>query len=277
VQRESTGRADAISPQRGVPAVHVEGVGKIFRTVSGQQVPALAPLDLSIGEGEFVSVVGPSGCGKTTLLRILAGIESPSSGTVRIGGAASTGPRADVGTVFQRAELLEWRTILANIMLPVEIQRRPRKRALELAHELLDISGLTQFAGSYPHELSGGMQQRAAIARALVIEPRVLLLDEPFGALDAMTRERMNLYLAQVCAQRNISVLLITHSFDEAVLLSDRVVVLSERPGTVLAHVAVDLPRPRSVETLGLQAFSETVRRLRSFFHAIPADPGAER
>jgi NitT/TauT family transport system ATP-binding protein len=247
-------------------AVRIQGVSKSFTSVSGREVAALAPMDLTIEPGEFVSVVGPSGCGKTTLLRIVAGIERSFGGAVTVSGEPVRGPRRDVGTVFQRAELLEWRTIRKNILLPAEIQRRPADRAGALADELLEISGLSAFADSYPHELSGGMQQRAAIARALVIEPQLLLLDEPFGALDAMTRERMNLYLADVCRRERISALLITHSFEEAVLLSDRIIVLSERPGTVVAELAVDLPRPRSLHTLGLPEFQRLTQVVRSYF-----------
>jgi NitT/TauT family transport system ATP-binding protein len=252
-------------------SVRIQRVAKSFRSVSGQTVEALTPIDIDIAEGEFVSIVGPSGCGKTTLLRIVAGIEKSFSGAVKVGGEDVRGPRRDVGTVFQRSELLEWRTIRRNILLPAEIQRRPAAAAQDLADELLEASGLAQFADSYPHELSGGMQQRAAIARALVVEPAVLLLDEPFGALDAMTRERMNLYLAQVCERRSISAMLITHSFEEAVLLSDRVIVLSERPGRVVASIAIDLPKPRSVTTMGLPRFQELTQELRSWFIETPA------
>ncbi len=252
------------------PAVRITGVAKTFTAVSGRRVEALAPTHLDVREGEFVTVVGPSGCGKTTLLRIVAGIDRGSQGTVTIDGAPVRGPRRDVGVVFQRAELLEWRTIRANVLLPAEIQGRPAAAARALADELLEVSGLARFADSYPHELSGGMQQRAAIARALVISPRVLLLDEPFGALDAMTRERMNLYLADVCGRLGTTSLLITHSFEEAVLLSDRIVVLSERPGTVVAQIDVDLPRPRSVATMGLPRFQELTGELRSYFIETP-------
>ena len=215
---------------------------------------ALAPVDLDVRDGEFIGIVGPSGCGKSTLLRLVAGLLPVSGGTVEVDGKAVTGPVTQLGIVFQQPVLLDWRSALGNVLFQVEMRgQRPgpwRDRALAL----LDQVGLREFADTYPHALSGRMRQRVAIARALVHEPDLLLMDEPFGALDALTRQQMRLDLEALWMRRRMTVLFVTHSVDEAVLLADRVVVMSPRPGRIEQILQVDLPRPR-----GLAARRDTV------------------
>ncbi len=244
-------------PHAAMPAhasVEVRGLYKRFTSRDGGVTVALDDVSFDIAAGQFVSVVGPSGCGKSTLLAILAGVLPRSSGEVSLGGRAVDGPRRDVGVVFQEALLLPYRTVLQNVMLPAIIHRLPRDAYLGRARSLLRLVQLEGFDDRYPNELSGGMQQRAAIARGLLRDPAFLLMDEPFGALDAMTREQMNLDLLDIwCAARK-TVLLITHSISEAVFLSDRVVVMSPRPGRIVEIMNIDLPRPRH---LGMQATPE--------------------
>jgi NitT/TauT family transport system ATP-binding protein len=246
-----------------VPALDLQGIAKSFQTRTGTSVQALAPLSATVAEGEFVTVIGPSGCGKTTLLRMVCGLESPSRGRAVVNGDLVRGPRRDIGVVFQQPELLEWRTVIENITLPAELAHRDRTRARQRAHELVEMSHLGGFEKAYPHELSGGMQQRVALARALMNEPRFLLLDEPFGALDALTRERMNLVLAAICSINQVTSLLITHSIEEAVFLSDRVIVLGQRPGKVREVVDVDLPRPRTADVMSDARFTRYEAYLR--------------
>ncbi len=217
----------------------------------GATVTALDRIDLAVDEGAFVAIVGPSGCGKSTLLRILAGLLPASEGDVRLGGEPVTGPRRDIGVVFQTPVLFPWRSVLDNALLPVDVQRLGRERMRGVAMELLKLVGLEGFENSYPWQLSGGMQQRAALVRALIHDPSVLLMDEPFGALDAMTREAMNLELQRIWLAgeegRRKTVIFVTHSVGEAVFLADRVVVMSPRPGRVLDTLDVDFPRPRAL------------------------------
>jgi NitT/TauT family transport system ATP-binding protein len=227
---------------------------------------ALDGVDLAIGRGEFVAVLGPSGCGKSTLLRIVAGLIAPKSGAVALGGRPVVGPRADVGIVFQQATLLPWKTVFENVMVPIRTLGRPLAEGRERARALLDMVGLAKFAEHYPHELSGGMQQRVGIARGLVHDPDLLLMDEPFGALDAMTRERMAFELQDLWAKAGKSVLFITHSIPEAVFLADRVVVLGPRPGKVIDVLETRLPRPRTVATMALPEFAAACTRLRGLF-----------
>ena len=229
-------------------------------------VKALENLSASLGEGEFLSVLGPSGCGKSTLLKVVAGLLKPSSGTVSLSGAPITGPRPDVGIVFQQPTLLPWQSALDNVLLPVRTLGHDLTAGREKAHALLKLVGLEKFASHYPSELSGGMQQRVGIARGLVHDPALLLMDEPFAALDAMTREHMTMELQRIWMAARKSVLFITHSIPEAVFLSDRIVVLSERPGRTIREVEIDLPRPRTLETMAEKGFATHCNELRALF-----------
>jgi NitT/TauT family transport system ATP-binding protein len=233
----------------------------------GDSVLALDAIDFAVGDGEFVAVVGPSGCGKTTLLKILAGLVPPTGGEARLGGTPIVGPRRDIGVVFQSPVLFPWRTVLDNVLLPADVQRLERERHRRLAMELLALVGLGGFEQRYPWELSGGMQQRVAIVRALIHDPALLLMDEPFGALDAMTRDQMNLELQRIWLERRKTVLFITHSIPEAVFLADRVLVMTPRPGRIAETIAVRLPRPRPLDAMSTPEFGEHVRRIRSHFN----------
>ncbi len=229
-------------------------------------VQALQQLSFEVSAGEFVSVLGPSGCGKSTLLKLASGLLKPSAGRIELSGRAVVGPRPDVGIVFQQATLLPWKNVLDNVLVPVRAMRGDVTAARERARELLRTVKLDAFANHYPHELSGGMQQRVAIARALVHDPALLLMDEPFAALDAMTRESMMAELQRIWATTGKSVLFITHSIPEAVFLSDRVVVMSPRPGRVLQTLNIDLPRARTIETMASPRFAELTNDLRQVF-----------
>jgi len=253
--------------------IQLDGVSKTFRTTSGGTVKALDQVNLTIGSSEFISVVGPSGCGKTTLLRIIAGLEGDHGGTFRLAGETVTGPSRDIGIVFQDATLLPWRTVLNNVLLPAQVLRLESASALATARRLLELVGLKGFEDKYPHELSGGMRQRVSIARALVHDPAVLLMDEPFGALDALTRETMGLELLKIWDTARKTVFLITHSITEAVFLSDRVIVLSPRPGRILADVPIALPRPRNLDMLSDETFGTFTRRIRRVLDASAAPP----
>jgi NitT/TauT family transport system ATP-binding protein len=244
----------------------VKHLSKTYNTRSGDKVLALSDLSFSIAEKEFVSVIGPSGCGKSTLLKILSGLLSRDGGEVSLLGEAVSGPRADIGLVFQDAILLPWRTIIQNIMLPIEIRGFNRETYRKRAIDLLNLVGLGGFEHKYPNELSGGMQQRAAICRALVADPAILLMDEPFGALDAMTREYMNVELLRIWAAASKTILFVTHSIPEAVFLSDRVIVLTGRPGTICEEMVVDLPRPRALTDMNTDRFGTFVKQLRRHF-----------
>jgi NitT/TauT family transport system ATP-binding protein len=240
--------AAAEKARHSVPAIELAGVTKIFG--SGEQaVKALGPLDFAIEAGSFVSVVGPSGCGKSTLLRLIAGLDSPTMGKLRRGGDALDGPSRDVGIVFQDHVLFPWASVLDNVMLPADVLSLPKAAARERAFWLLELTGLKDFAGHRPHALSGGMKQRAAFCRALLADPQVLLLDEPFGALDALTREELSLELSRLWQDLGRTALFITHDIDEAVLLGDRLIVMSRRPGRIRLDIPIDLPRPRDVNT----------------------------
>jgi NitT/TauT family transport system ATP-binding protein len=242
--------------------IDLSGVGMTYEAASGP-VEALAAISLSVGAGEFVSLVGPSGCGKSTLLRIVAGLRPATVGKVVVGGQRVTQPIADVGMDFQAPILLKWRSILDNILLPAELAGKEKRTYWARAHELLEMAGLHGFADKLPRELSGGMQQRASLCRALLLDPPLLLMDEPFGALDAMTRDDMALELLRIWGERDLAreqrktVLFVTHSIPEAVFLSDRVVVMSPRPGRVAADLRIDLPRPRTVELRASEAFGK--------------------
>ncbi|PJJ57193.1 NitT/TauT family transport system ATP-binding protein [Mumia flava] len=262
----TNGTATTATAERGPAggAVHVADLVRTF-TRDGETVHALGPVSLDIEPGEFVALLGPSGCGKSTLLNIIGGLLPPTSGTVRVGGNDVAGVPDGVGMMFQKAVLLAWRTIRENVLLPVEVAggRRAAKAASTRADELLDLVGLSGFADKMPNELSGGMQQRAAICRMLIQDPEVLLLDEPFGALDEFTREYMNVELARICALTGRTAVFVTHSISEAVFLADRVVVMSARPGRIAGVVDVDLPGPRDPEVMTGSAFQSYVREAR--------------
>ncbi|MGE0812914.1 MAG: ABC transporter ATP-binding protein [Vicinamibacterales bacterium] len=217
--------------------------------------PAVTGVSLDVGPHEFVAIVGPSGCGKSTTLRAAAGLVRPTEGRVDVGGHEVQGPAPDTAMVFQTPVLLPWRRVDANVLFPAEMRGQVSAAHRARALELLDLAELDGFARRYPHELSGGMQQRVAICRALLLDPTLLLMDEPFGALDVLTRERLGFALQRIWQETRNAVLLVTHSITEAVLLADRVVVMSPRPGTITAVVDVDLPRPRTPQTLGESRF----------------------
>lgn len=244
--------------------VEIAGVNKVFGDASGGTV-ALQDIVLRIEQGEFVSIVGPSGCGKSTLLRIIADLIPPTNGRVQVNGKTPHQARLDrdYGFVFQAPTLLEWRTVLKNVELPLEVMHAAKPEWKERARKMLELVGLKDFHHLYPWQLSGGMQQRASIARALAFDPALLLMDEPFGALDEFTRERMNLELLDIWEKTHKTLLFITHSIAEAVFLSSRVVVMTPRPGKIAAVIDVDLPYPRTFETRELARFFELVTQVR--------------
>jgi NitT/TauT family transport system ATP-binding protein len=248
--------------------IEIRGLNKIYDTRDGEPIIALKDINFDIEQGEFVTVVGPSGCGKTTMLKILAGIMRKTSGEILVRGTPIDGPNRQIGVVFQEPLLLPWRNIIQNVMVPIEIQGRSKAQYGPVAADLLRLVGLTGFDKKYPNELSGGMQQRVGIARALVHDPAFLLMDEPFGALDAMTREQMNLELLRIWHERQKTVLLVTHSIAEAVFLADRIVVMSPRPGRIAEVIEVDLPRPRTLAMINSDAFGTYVARVRKHFGA---------
>jgi NitT/TauT family transport system ATP-binding protein len=250
-----------------VEAISVQELSKSYPGPDGC-VHALQQISFGVKEGEFVAIVGPSGCGKSTLLKILAGLMLPSKGEACLRGAPINGPRRDIGVVFQSPVLLPWRSVLENVLLPVDVQGLAGDCYRKAALELLSLVGLREFAHRYPWELSGGMQQRVAITRALIHDPAMLLMDEPFGALDAMTREQMNLELQRIWLERKKTVLFITHSIPEAVFLADRVLVMTQRPGRITDAVTVDIPRPRRLEAMNLPEFCASVSSIRAQFHA---------
>ena len=228
------------------PYIRLHNVGKRYQTRNGA-IDACSDINLDIKESEFVAIVGPSGCGKTTILKMVAGLSSHTSGTITIGGKRVDKPQTDVGIVFQEAIMLDWRDVLANVMLQIDIRKMDRAKYEPVARDLLKATGLEGFEKKRPYELSGGMRQRVSICRALVHGPNMLMMDEPFGALDALTREQMRIDLEAIWLRRRMTVLFVTHSVDEAVLLADRVVVMSPRPGTVEQVLTIGLPRPRGL------------------------------
>jgi NitT/TauT family transport system ATP-binding protein len=247
--------------------VSVNELSKHYSTRNGN-ICALKQISFSMRDGEFVAVVGPSGCGKSTLLKILAGLLPSSQGEACFRDIPITGPRHDIGVVFQAPVLFPWRTVLENVLLPVDVQRQPRDQYVKHATELLRLVGLEGFENRYPWELSGGMQQRVAITRALIHDPAMLLMDEPFGALDAMTREQMNLELQRIWLERKNTVLFITHSIPEAVFLADRVFVMAPRPGRIIDTLEVNLPRPRGLYAMNSPEFCAKVDSIRAQFNA---------
>jgi NitT/TauT family transport system ATP-binding protein len=241
----------------------LDGVTKRFVTRGGDEVIALEDVSLEIGANELVCLVGPSGCGKSTLLRLVAGLLAPSRGAITIDGSVVSEPRADTGIVFQAPTLLPWATVLDNVLFPVDMMGRLDAAARARARDLLALVGLAGFEGKYPRELSGGMQQRAGICRALVHDPAILLMDEPFGALDALTREELTIEVMRIWREQPKTILFVTHSIPEAVLLADRVVVLSARPGRVAEIVDVRLPRPRDFDMEARHEFQSSTHRIR--------------
>jgi NitT/TauT family transport system ATP-binding protein len=244
------------------PAVVLAGVTKVFNAGRADEVRALTGVDLSVNRGQFVSLIGPSGCGKSTLLRLVADLIQPSTGTVTVAGKPARKARLDqeYGIAFQQAGLFDWRTVVRNVELPLELRGAGRRERRQRAVEMLELVGLADFASYYPAQLSGGMQQRVAIARALAVHPPLLLMDEPFGALDEMTRERLQDELLRICAQTGTSTIFVTHSIPEAVYLSDRVVVMSPRPGRIT-----------DVIDIGLGERGEATRQSAGFFVGITA------
>jgi len=255
------------SAARRPALIRANGLSKTYVTGSGE-VAALKGLDFEIYDGEFVSVIGQSGCGKSTLLKLLAGLLACTAGSVELNGKPLRGPTREAAVVFQSPVLLPWRTVLDNVLLPIEFRKLPMTSYRLSAAELLDMVGLSEFAQRYPFELSGGMQQRVAIVRALVQDPQLLLMDEPFGALDAMTRDQMNLELIRIWSQSRKTVIFITHSIAEAVFLSDRVIAMTARPGSIADVITIDLPRPRDLSVINTDRFGRYAARLRSLLDA---------
>ena len=246
-------------------AISLEGISHTFTTRKAQ-LRALEGIDLEIGENEFVTLVGRSGCGKSTLLRLIAGLLRPTSGEVTIGGRGVASPRRDVSLMFQRSALLPWRSVIENVMLPVDILRLDRKTHRARAEELLALTGLEGFEDRRPNELSGGMQQRVSLCRALVSKPSVLLMDEPFAALDALTREELSLELQRIWSEDRKTIVFVTHSIQEATLLADRIVVMSPRPGRIARILPVTADRPRS---LGVTSHTEELDRISAELHEL--------
>ncbi len=244
------------------PAIALRGISKVYTSKGRPSTLALDNISLSISEGEFVALVGPSGCGKSTLLKLISGLLPATSGDIEVFNTTVTRPLPSVGIVFQSPVLMKWRTVFDNVMLPLEVMGTISEDSHDRVMSLLDLAGIREFANSYPKELSGGMQQRVAICRALVHNPPLLLLDEPFGALDAMTRSQMNMDLARIWAQTRKTTVLITHSVSEAVFLADRVVVMSARPGKITEIIEVDIPHPRTVAARGTPRFGELVQQV---------------
>jgi NitT/TauT family transport system ATP-binding protein len=259
-------------------AVRMRGVGRVFTTDDRATTTALKDIDLDIRRGEFVSLIGPSGCGKSTLLRIVGDLIAPSRGEVLVNGKAAVRARRDrdYGMVFQAPVLFDWRTVEDNVKLPLEVMGYDAARRAARAREMLELVELGDFSGHRPWQLSGGMQQRVAIARALAFEPSILLMDEPFGALDEMTRERMNQEVQRIWQQTGITILFVTHSIPEAVFLSSRVVVMSARPGQITNIVDIDLPRPRTDDTRETERYFELVTAVREALRGRKPDTGGE-
>lgn len=250
-----------MTEDRTAPAIEISGLSKRYgRDESGTL--ALSDVGITVGRHEFVTVIGPSGCGKSTLLKVISGIEKPTTGSVKRFGQPVTGPTPDIGMVFQSPVLMKWRTVIDNVLFPIDALGLKRRDYVDKAHALLTLAGLERFTRAWPRELSGGMQQRVALCRALIYDPPFLLMDEPFGALDALTRDQMNVELMRIWSETRKATLLITHSVAEAVFLADRVLVMSGRPGTILADVRIDLSRPRHTRVRTGPVFADYVRDL---------------
>jgi NitT/TauT family transport system ATP-binding protein len=252
-----------LNDERRAPVLNAAHLSHVFES-DGGWLPVLRDVSLSLNRGEFVCLVGPSGCGKTTLLRILSGLLEPGEGTVAIDNQPIVGPHRKVGNVFQQANLMPWRTVQDNIALPLELNGVSKPARIAAARDLIDLVGLLGFESAYPAELSGGMAQRVAIARALIQDPEVLLLDEPFGPLDALTRDVLGEELLRIWQARHSAVLMVTHSISEAVLLADRVLVMSPRPGHIEATFPIDLPRPRTLDMVHSPAAGRVAEAVRA-------------
>jgi NitT/TauT family transport system ATP-binding protein len=249
--------------QAEIPFIEFAGVGKVFQSKDAARVEAIRDVSFTVGKNQFVTIVGPSGCGKSTLLKMLAGLLAPSSGRMIVNSEGSDA-HSGVGMVFQRPALLPWRTVFGNIILPAIITGMDRRQAEERAYALLSLVGLSDFAGKYPNELSGGMQQRVGICRALLCQPTLLLMDEPFAALDALTREDLSVELLRIWQHEPKTVLFVTHSISEAILLADKVVIISSRPGRVVNVLDIDIPRPRDLTTTQTPIFQDYTALIRS-------------
>lgn len=251
--------------------IMLDNIGMTYKTNDGRDVTALTSVTLDIRKGEFISLLGPSGCGKTTLLRIIADLLMPTQGNITVGGETPRQARLKqrYGIVFQSAVLYDWRTVKKNVMLPLEIMHVPKAERLDRADKMLELVGLSDFANHYPQQLSGGMQQRVGIARALAIRPEILLMDEPFSALDEFTREKLHDDLLRIWRKTNKTVVFVTHNISEAVYLSDRVCVLSPHPGRLSAVVDIDLPRPRTAQLKSTPEFTALVAKVRSSFEGV--------
>lgn len=265
ISRVSGGR---VREDRAVNLIEFNGVAKVYHAADGRPVRAVDTVTETIAAGEFISILGPSGCGKSTLMMMLAGLLRPTEGEIRFQGKKVTGPQEGFGIVFQDAVLFPWRDVLGNVKLPGEIRGLSAKEQEQRARDMIKLVGLEGFETKYPHELSGGMQQRVSIARALSLDPSLLVMDEPFGALDAMTREQMNLELQRISLQLGATVVFVTHSISEAAFLSDRVFVMSGRPSTVRETITINLPRPRRIELMNSDLFGNYVSRLRVLLDA---------
>lgn len=250
--------------------IMLKDIGMVYKT-EGKEVTALTNVSIDIQKGEFVSLLGPSGCGKTTLLRVMADLLEPTSGEITVGGESPQQARLKqrYGIVFQSAVLYDWRTVLKNVMLPLEVMHIPKAERIQKAMQMLELVGLTDFADAYPSELSGGMQQRVGIARALAIKPEILLMDEPFSALDEFTREKLHEDLLKIWRKTNKTIVFVTHNIAESVFLSDRICVLSPHPGRLSAVIDVDLPRPRTQAMRNTQQFTDLVAKVRGSFEGV--------
>jgi NitT/TauT family transport system ATP-binding protein len=254
---------EKIDTELSCPAVRVKNVRKFYGDLE-----VIKNVSLDVAQNEFVSVLGPSGCGKSTLLMMITGLVNRSDGEISIMGEPVTGPRPEIGMVFQQPVLLPWRTVLDNVLFPIELLRLPRAKYVEQAMRLLVMAKIDDFAHHLPRQLSGGMRQRASICRALVHNPRVLLMDEPFSALDALTRDEMGVELLRIWQANRKTVIFVTHSIREAAFLSDRVVVMGRRPATIIEEMTIDLPRPRQIGLTEDERFNQYVRRLRKAIEA---------
>jgi NitT/TauT family transport system ATP-binding protein len=252
------------SARRQDAYVVVDRVRKVYNVGAPNALEAVGSVSLTAQAGEFVSILGPSGCGKSTLLMMVAGLEALTAGRIDVGGQPITGPRAETGVIFQDPVLLPWKSVLDNVLFPIHILKFPRRQYAERAHQLLEMVGLSEFQAKRPHQLSGGMRQRVAICRALIHDPTLLLMDEPFSALDAITRDEMNAALLDIWQRYQKTVLFVTHGIREAVFLSDRVLVMARRPSTIIADVRIPLSRPRSLTIEESPAFNEICAFLRA-------------
>jgi NitT/TauT family transport system ATP-binding protein len=270
-------KAGRRTESRPLASIDVADLARSFPTASGTPLVALDGVEFSVPDRQVVAVVGPNGCGKSTLLRVVAGLLPGDRGTVAIEGTPVDGPDPRTGFVFQEPRLLPWRDAAANVAFPLELAGRPVGERRARTQDLLDLVGLADFAASRPHQLSGGMRQRVAIARALALAPSVLLLDEPFSALDALTRERFGVELLRIWAETRTTILLVTHSIAEAIFLADRVLVLSPRPGHVVADVTVDLPRPRRLAMLDTAVVSRTAAAIRAVLAGATDEPAPDQ